>query len=157
MRAPIRVGEGLSAPFGGWSRGPARAASARTQDAEPGPGSVDAGSTRPRSLPQGGCAGAAPFAPSHHPGQLLGGAPPAVADPAGLSVSACGELPCTAFRGSAVFPSMSPARPAAPLRARVRVFKRSAATRACVDLGACLRRRRDGVRRRVGGCEVPFL
>ena len=156
-----RGGEGLSAPFGRWSRGLARAASARTEDAEPGPGGVDAGSTRPRSLPrslpQGGRAGAAPFAPSHRPGQLLGGATPTVADPAGTCMSACGELPSTAFRESAVFPRMSPARPAAPRRTRGRVFQRSAAPRACVDLGARLRRRCDGVRRRVGGCEVPFL
>ena len=102
-------------------------------------------------------AGATPFAPSHRPCQLLGGAPPAVADPAGSCVSACGELPSTAFRGSAVFPTLSPARSTASNRARGRVFRRSAATRACVDLGARLRRRRDGVRRRVGGCEVPFL
>ena len=109
-------GEALSAPFSGRSRGPARAASARTEDTEPGPGRVDAGPTRPRPLPQGGRAGAAPFAPNHRPGQLLGGAPPAVADPAGACVSACGELPRTAFRASAVFPSMSqrgPPRPAA--------------------------------------------
>ena len=157
VRAPVRGGEGLSAPFGGWSHGPARDASARTEDAEPGPGRVDAGPTRPRPLPQGGRAKAAPFAPSHRPCQLLGGAPPVVADPAGSCVSACGELPCSAFRGSAIFPSMSPAQPAAPRRARGRVFQRSAAPRACVDLGARLRRRRDGVRRRVGGCEVPFL
>ena len=147
----------MSAPFGGWSRGPATAADARTEDAEPGPGRVNAGSTRPRSLPQGGRAGAAPFAPSHRPGQLLGGAPSAVADPAGSCVSACGELPSTAFRGSAVFPSMSPARPDTPRRACGRIFRRSAATRTCVDLGARLRRRRDGVRRRVGGCEGAFL
>ena len=157
VRTPVRKGEGLSAPFGGWSRGPARAASAWTEDAEPGPGRLDAGPTRPRPLPQGGRAGAAPFAPSHRPGQLVGGAPPAVADPAGSCASACGELPCTAFRESAVFPSMSPARPAAPRRTRGRVFRRSAATRACAELGARLRRRRDGVRRRVGGCEVAFL
>ena len=157
VRAPVRGGEALSAPFGGWSLGPARAASARTEDAEPGPGRVDARPTRPLQLPQGGRAGAAPFAPSHRPGQLLGGAPPAFADLAGLCVSACGELPCTAFCGSAVFPSMSPARPAAPRRACGRAFRRSAAPRACVDLGARLRRRRDGVRRRVGGCEVPFV
>ena len=157
VRAPVRGGEALSAPFGGWSLGPARAASARTEDAEPGPGRVDARPTRPLQLPQGGRAGAAPFAPSHRPGQLLGGAPPAFADLAGPCVSASGELPCTAFRGSAVFPSMSPARPAAPRRACGRVFRRSAAPRACVDLGARLRRRCDGVRRRVGGCEVPFL
>ena len=143
--------------FGGWSRGTARDAYARTEDAEPGPGRVGAGPTRPRPLPQGGRAGATPFAPSHRPGQLLGGAPPAVADPAGSCVSACGELPCSAFCGSAVFPSVSRARPAAPSRARGRVFQRSAAPRACVDLGARLCRRRDGVRRRVGGCEVPFL
>ena len=86
------------------------AASARTEDADPGPGRVDAGPTRLRPLPQGGRAGAAPFAPSHRPGQLLGGAPPAVADPAGSCVRACGELPSTAFRGSAVFPTLSPAR-----------------------------------------------
>ena len=196
VRAPVRGGEGLSAPFGGWSRGTARAASAKTEDAKPGPGRVDAGPTRPPQLPQGGRAGAAlprytfpasrarspgsrasssassvppasspsfsstarcAFAPSHRPGQLLGGAHPAVADPAGSCVSACGELPCTVFRGSAIFPSMSPARPAAPRRACARVFRRSAAPRACVDLGARLRRRRDGMRRRVGGCEVPFL
>ena len=157
VRAPVRGGEGLSAPLGGWSRGPARAASARTEAAESGPGRVDAGPTHPRPLPQGGRAGAAPFAPSHRPGQLLGGAPPAVADPARSCVSACGELPSTAFRESAVFPRMSPARPAAPRRTRGRVFQRSAAPRACVDLGARLRRRCDGVRRRVGGCEVPFL
>ena len=157
VRAPVRGGEALSAPFSGWSCGPARAASARTEDAEPGPGRVDAGSTRPRQLPQGWCAGAAPFAPSHRPGQLLGGAPPAVADSAGTCVSACGEMPCTAFRGSAVFPSMSPARPDTSRRPCRRVFRRSAATRTCVNLGARLRRRCDGVRRRVGGCEVTFL
>ena len=157
VRAPVRGGEALTAPFGRWSRGPATAASARTEDAEPGPGRLDSRPTRPRQLPQGGCAGAAPFAPSHRPGQLFVGAPPAVADAAGSCVSACKELPCTAFRGSAVFPSMSPARPAAPRRACGRVFRRSAAPRACVDLGARLRRRRGGVRRRVGGCEVPFL
>ena len=157
MRAPVREGEGLSAPFGGWSRGSARAASARTEDAEPGPGRVDTGPTRPRPLPQGGRAGAAPFAPSHRPGQLLGGAPPVVADPAGPCVSACGEMPCTAFRGSAVFPSMFPAQPDTPRGACGRIFRRSAATRTCVDLDARLRRRSDGVRRRVGGCEVAFL
>ena len=156
VRAPVRGG-GLSAPFGGWSRGPARAASARTEDAEPGPGRLDAGPTSSPPLPQGGRAGAAPFAPSHRPGQLLGGAPPAVADAGGACVSACGELPSTAFRGSAVFPTLSPPRPAAPRRARGRVFRRSAATHACAELGERLRRRRDGVRRRVGGCEVPFL
>ena len=157
VRKPVRGGEALTAPFGGWSRGPATAASARMEDAEPGPGRLDAGPTRPRQLPQGGCAEVAPFAPSHRPGQLLGGAPPVVADPAGPCVSACGEMPCTAFRGSAVFPSMSPAPPDAPSCARCRVFRRSAATRTCVDLGARLRRRRDGVRRRVGGCEGAFL
>ena len=145
----------MSAPFGGWSRGPARPPppGRKTQN----PGRVDAGPTRPRPLLQGRRAGAAPFAPSHRPGQLLGGATPAVADPAGSYVSACGELPCTAFRRSAIFPSMSPARPAAPCPARGRVFRRSAATRACAELGERLRRRRDGVQRRVGGCEVPFL
>ena len=157
VRAPVRGGEGLSAPFGGWSRGPARAASARTEDAEPGPGRVDAGPTRPRPLPQGGRAGTTPFAPSHRPGQLLGGEPPAVADPGGTCASACGELLSIAFRGSAVFPTLSPARPAALCRECGRVFRRSAPTRACAELGARLRRRRDGVRRRVGGCEVPFL
>ena len=157
VRAPVWGGEALSAPFSGWSRGPARAASARTEDAEPGPGRVDAGPTRSRARPQGGRAGVAPFAPSHRPGQLLGGEPPAVADPGGTCASACGELLSIAFRGSAVFPTLSPARPAALCRACGRVFRRSAATRACAELGARLRRRRDGVRRRVGGCEVPFL
>ena len=66
VRAPVRGREGLSAPFGGGSRGPA--ASARTEDAEPGPGGVGAGPTRPRPLPQGGRAGATPFASSHRPG-----------------------------------------------------------------------------------------
>ena len=140
VRKPVRGGEALTAPFGGWSRGPATAASARMEDAEPGPGRLDAGPTRPRQLPQGGCAEVAPFAPSHRPGQLLGGTPPAVADPGGTSV----------------FASMSPAPPDAPSCARCRVFRRSAATRACAELGERLRRRRDGVRRRVGGCEGAF-
>ena len=62
-----------------------------------------------------------------------------------------------AFRGGAVFPTLSSARPAATRRARGRIFKGLPATRACADLGLHRRRRRDGVRRRVGGCELAFL